>query len=147
MVTLALLLLLKWFGILYFLQAFSSTGPLVRMILQIISDMRYFLVILAIVVLGSSSAFYSLLGNRNNVFHEPGSTLFYMFNMLIMGSYDTGDFVGEYKSLVELLFVILIVLTSVILLNLLIALMGDSYSRIQVDWTPFIFYSEVTHLL
>jgi hypothetical protein len=60
-VSLALALFLKWLGLLYFLQAFSSTGPLVRMVFQIIMDMRYFMVILLVAVLASASSFYSLL--------------------------------------------------------------------------------------
>jgi cell division protein FtsL len=48
-------------GLVVFLQAFSSTGPLVRMVFQIIVDMRYFMLILLVVVLAFASSFYALL--------------------------------------------------------------------------------------
>lgn len=139
-VFLAVALFLKWLGLLYFLQAFSSTGPLVRMVFQIIVDMRYFLVVLSIALLAAGSAFYALLHNSeseseaNNPFRTPGAALFFMFRMLILGDFDTDSFVfGEYKVLVQVLFVLVMVLTLIILLNLLIALMSDSYERIQVS--------------
>eukprot|EP00050_Salpingoeca_kvevrii_P022764 m.131736 g.131736 ORF g.131736 m.131736 type:complete len:284 (-) comp9818_c0_seq6:189-1040(-) len=130
--------LLKWLGLLYFLQAFSSTGALVRMVLQIAADMRSFLAILGIAVLGLSSAFYALLSHQTldtgdeNPFRGPGHALFYMFNMLLLGAFDTSTFVfGDYEELAQVLFVGGMVFTLIILLNLLIALMSDSYERIQ----------------
>jgi hypothetical protein len=140
-VSLALALLLKWLGLMYFLQAFSSTGPLVRMVLQIILDMRHFIVILSIAVFAAASAFYSLLHHpdlpagdmRGSPFRGPGHTLFFMFNMLLLGDFDTSDFVfGEYEVLVQILFILVMMLTLIILLNLLIALMSNSYTLIQV---------------
>jgi hypothetical protein len=125
----------------YFLQAFSSTGPLVRMVLQIILDMRHFIVILSIAVFAAASAFYSLLHHpdlpagdmRGIPFRGPGHTLFFMFNMLLLGDFDTSDFVfGEYEVLVQILFILVMMLTLIILLNLLIALMSNSYTLIQV---------------
>jgi hypothetical protein len=151
-VFLALALFLKWLGLLYFLQAFSATGPLVRMVFQIIVDMRHFMMILAVAVLASASSFYALLhhsahhahnrsaddddsnGNgSSNPFRGAGQTLFFMFKMLLLGDFDTDLFLlGEYVALLQVLFVSSMMLTLVILLNLLIALMSDSYERIQV---------------
>jgi hypothetical protein len=139
---LALALFLKWLGLLYFLQAFSSTGPLVRMVFQIIVDMRHFMVILLVAVLASASSFYALLHHihplhvddgDDNPFRGAGQTLFFMFKMLLLGDFDTDLFLlGEYVALLQVLFVFSMMLTLIILLNLLIALMSDSYSRIQV---------------
>jgi hypothetical protein len=147
-VSLAIALFLKWLGLLYFLQAFSSTGPLVRMVFQIIMDMRYFMLILLVAVLASASSFYALLhharplhsdddddgnGGSRNPFQGAGKTLFFMFNMLLLGDFDTNLFLlGEYVALLQVLFVSSMMLTLIILLNLLIALMSDSYGRIQV---------------
>jgi hypothetical protein len=149
-VSLAIALFLKWLGLLYFLQAFSSTGPLVRMVFQIIVDMRYFMLILLVAVLASASSFYALLhharplhsggdhddddnGGSPNPFRGAGPTLFFMFKMLLLGDFDTDLFLlGDYVALLQVLFVSSMMLTLIILLNLLIALMSDSYERIQV---------------
>jgi hypothetical protein len=157
-VFLALALFLKWLGLLYFLQAFSATGPLVRMVFQIIVDMRHFMAILGVAVLASASSFYALLhhstrhahahsadyddddsngSGSNNPFRGAGQTLFFMFKMLLLGDFDTDLFLlGEYGALLQVLFVYSMMLTLIILLNLLIALMSDSYERIQVLLLP-----------
>jgi hypothetical protein len=164
-VFLALALFLKWLGLLYFLQAFSATGPLVRMVFQIIVDMRHFMAILGVAVLASASSFYALLhhstrhayahahsadyddddsngSGSNNPFRGAGQTLFFMFKMLLLGDFDTNLFLlGEYVALLQVLFVSSMMLTLIILLNLLIALMSDSYERIQVLPTHFSFPS------
>ena len=160
-VFLALALFLKWLGLLYFLQAFSATGPLVRMVFQIIVDMRHFMAILLVAVLASASSFYALLhhstrhdahahsadyddddsngSGSNNPFRGAGQTLFFMFKMLLLGDFDTDLFLlGEYVALLQVLFVSSMMLTLIILLNLLIALMSDSYERIQVLPPPFL---------
>lgn len=54
--TLAVAVYLKWLGLLYHLQAFSVTGALVRMILQIIVDIRWFVLVLLIVVSSYTTA-------------------------------------------------------------------------------------------
>jgi hypothetical protein len=52
--------LMMWFKFLYFLRIFMSTGYLIRMILTVVYDMRIFLLVLAIAILGFSDAFISL---------------------------------------------------------------------------------------
>jgi hypothetical protein len=145
-VSLAIALFLKWIGLLYFLQAFSSTGPLVRMVFQIIVDMRHFMLILVVAVLASASSFYALLhharpldsdndnsNGNDNPFQGVGQTLFFMFKMLLLGDFNTDLFLlGDYVALLQVLFVSSMMLTLIIMLNLLIALMSDSYERIQV---------------
>jgi hypothetical protein len=137
-VPLSFCLFLKWLGLLYFLQPFASTGALIRMVFQIVLDMRYFLLVLLIALLAAGSAFYALLHNSHdaevtNPFRGPGPALFFMFNMLLLGNFDTEAIVfGEYQGLVQLLIVWVMLFTLIILLNLLIALMSDSYERIQV---------------
>lgn len=120
------------------------------MVFQIIIDMRHFLYILLIALFAASSAFYALLhhfdpsdGDAGNPFRSPGHTLFFMFNMLLLGDFDMASFVfGEYEVLVQVLFVLSMMFTLIILLNLLIALMSDSYERIQV----FLLSSDVTDM-
>eukprot|EP00953_Heterococcus_sp_UTEX-ZZ885_P001374 1258-Heterococcus_DN1.PRE.1 len=52
---------LLWFKLLHFMRPYQSTGPLVMMIFEIIADIRTFLLILAIVVVGFANAFYVIL--------------------------------------------------------------------------------------
>jgi hypothetical protein len=148
-VSLAIALFLKWLGLLYFLQAFSSTGPLVRMVYQIIVDMRHFMFILLVAVLASASSFYALLHQSGPLYSKDGGaspqnpfrgvrqTLFFMFKMLLLGDFDVDFFeYDEYSALLEVLFALSMMLTLIIMLNLLIALMSESYKQIQVCLLP-----------
>jgi len=133
-VLLALATYLKWFGILYYLQAFSSTGALVRMIVQIFVDMRWFLVVLSISIGAVTNSFYLMLHHEpdSSGFADAGDALYTMFNMLLLVDYDTDGFVvGPYSILIQFIFVASMVVVPIVLLNLLIALMSDSYERIQ----------------
>ncbi|EGD81093.1 hypothetical protein PTSG_11041 [Salpingoeca rosetta] len=62
---------------------------------------------------------------------DPANGLLLMFNLLLLADFDLDTFDGDYVVLLRILFVISMVLVPVVLLNLLIALMSDSYERIQ----------------
>jgi hypothetical protein len=115
---------LKWFGVLYYLQAFDKTSALIRMIFQIVQDIRGILLVLSILILGVASAFYAILRQSG-----PGAqygnaikSLFSVFNMLLFSVYDLSDFGEEDTSthVVKVIFAISMVLVSIVLLNLLI---------------------------
>ncbi|EGD80207.1 hypothetical protein PTSG_10886 [Salpingoeca rosetta] len=132
---LALAVYLRWYRLLYYLQPFQSTGPLVRMILVICYDMRYFLLVLGISIVAAWTSFRLLLRDDSALpveeLGDPANGLLLMFNMLLLADFDLATFDGDYVVLLRILFVISMVLVPVVLLNLLIALMSDSYERIQ----------------
>ena len=53
----AIISFFMWFKFLYFLRIFERTGYLIRMIVEVVSDMRYFFVVLLITIAGFSEAF------------------------------------------------------------------------------------------
>jgi hypothetical protein len=106
---------------------FQSTGPLIRMILQIMSDMKAFMLVLVVGIIAFASFF---------VIHQPSSESFTVENellgpiwplltvfRLVLGDFDVGDF---QSSLAIVVFAISVLFASILLLNLLIAIMGDS---------------------
>ena len=115
----------KWFGMLYYLQAFEATGALIRMIFQIIVDIRWLLVVLGIVVLGVASCFYAILRRSDGAAGEYGNaikSLFTVFNMLLFGSFNLEDVGSEETSgiVVKVIYAVSMILVSIVLLNLLI---------------------------
>ena len=53
-----------WMKFLYFLRIFKSTGYLIQMIIEVVYDMRVFMVILLVTIVAFSDAFLSIsLGN------------------------------------------------------------------------------------
>ena len=133
---LAVTLYLRWFGTLYYMQPFVSTGPLVRMVLAILRDMRHFLLILAVAIVAAWSCFRLLLletegSTAVDMLGDPANGLFLIFNLMVLNSFELDVFTGPYVVLVRLVFVVSMIVVPVVLLNLLIALMSDSYERIQ----------------
>ena len=127
-VILAIAIYLKWFELLYFFQAFETTGPLVRMVIQIVVDMRWIIIVIGVALVASACALYVLLHPDDDAegFGDPADTLFTIFNMLLLLSFDTTTFaVGRYAVLVRILFVLSTILVAVVLLNLLI---GECHS-------------------
>lgn len=56
----SLCLIILWIKLFYFLRVFESTSRLIRMIIEIVNDMKNFLIVLIIGILGFSGGFYIL---------------------------------------------------------------------------------------
>jgi len=101
--------------------------------------MRYFLVIVCVALLASNFVFY-LLFTRDKItdVHEPtnvyatlSDSLFSQITLLL-GDFDVDLFsLTYYPLLVKGVFVVSILFLNIIMLNLLIAIMGDSYDRVS----------------
>ena len=121
-----------YFNILYYLRAFESTGPLVSMILRISTDMKYLLIVVLLVALGFSQAFW-IISNEDKLlpFGTFENSVLNSF-VFMLGGYDPSAFIGTrlYKFALGLSCLYMIIV-SILLLNLLIALMGDSYSSVR----------------
>ena len=79
-----------WFKFLYFLRIFKQTGYLIRMITEVIKDMKIFIFVLLIVIIGFADAFMSLSIPSDENAQFAGKTFF----AAIVYSYRTalGDF-------------------------------------------------------
>ncbi|CAM9400573.1 unnamed protein product [Chrysoparadoxa australica] len=58
--------LFMWSKVLHFFRPFRNTGPMAYMILEIFKDMRFFLGLLLIVVMGFANAFYIILSGHSS---------------------------------------------------------------------------------
>mmetsp|Transcript_26208 Transcript_26208/g.56680 ORF Transcript_26208/g.56680 Transcript_26208/m.56680 type:complete len:586 (-) Transcript_26208:813-2570(-) len=127
-----------WFNMLHYLRAFESTGPLVSMILRISSDIKYLMVVLMLVLVGFSQAFW-VVATRHTT--SPFST--FDSSMLALFTFMVGDFTpfdlpgtsssGSLDRYLQLLSTIYMLIVAILLLNLLIALMGDSFGTVKTD--------------
>ncbi|GMH75040.1 hypothetical protein TrLO_g8798 [Triparma laevis f. longispina] len=143
---------LTYLNSLYFMQGFRESGKLVRMIIRIIQNIRYFLVVLTICITGFSFAFYTLYkasetekeiggsvevddGGQNQVpvygLDSPFKSLFPPFFMML-GSFDPFEFEASLSPATTLiLFVCFMIIINIVMMNLLIAIMGDTFDQIQ----------------
>ena len=92
---LSIITFFMWMKFLYFLRIFQNTGYLIRMITEVVVDMRHFFLVLSITIAAFANTFLTLAyGNPEgddrfiNGFVE---SLIYTYRM-ILGDFDTGAF-------------------------------------------------------
>jgi ankyrin repeat protein len=117
---------------LYFLRPFKSTGPIVRMIFQIFFAIKELIGILIIVIFGFSQAMYLLSYHNPDIdFSKADKGMITAF-FYMMGDASIDPMVGASNPELALTIVCLFIfITTILLLNLLIALMNSSYQKIQ----------------
>ena len=123
-------LFLKFF---YFLRIFDKTAYLIRIITNITYDVQYFLYILIIAILGIANGF--LILSRTNPPESQYVTsitdsIFYTYRMII-GDFDVNKFGEKNVTFSKLVFILATILVMILLLNILIAIMSDTYAEIK----------------
>ena len=148
------LLTAKFLG---YLRGFDSTGWLITVLMQNGVDMSPFLVVLVSILCGFTIMFNSLFRSVEGDCeltleyddYESGQQVlgaeciktpyesiaivaFNVFNMAILGDFDANHFTGSLSPWTSrAFFVLMVLIVTVIALNALIALLGDSYSQVQ----------------
>ena len=124
---LSILVYVKWFFILYYLQAFTATATLVRIVIGVTFSVKWFIGILILSILATANAIYILVEPVNDpvnnvAFNDVGNAIFTTFTMLLLNNdYSIGTVVlGNYKTLLYFIFSLSAVFVLIILLNLLI---------------------------
>ncbi|XP_031780916.1 uncharacterized protein LOC100118680 [Nasonia vitripennis] len=125
----------SWFLLMFFAGAVRLTGPFVTMVYSmILGDMRTFGIIYMIVICGFTQAFYFLYkgypGVKTTLFHSYPSTWMALFQ-ITLGDYSYSDLsMTTYPNLSKAVFTIFMVLVPILLLNMLIAMMGNTYAHV-----------------
>jgi hypothetical protein len=123
--------LLNAFSVLQMLQPFDLTGPLIATVIEIIFEIRGFVCILMILLVGFSVSF-TVSMPENDAFDSGGAagplagvmTTF----QAIVGSFHMKDYSNSEAKAFFYLFLFAMV---VVMLNLLIAIMGDAYEKVK----------------
>eukprot|EP00192_Tetraselmis_astigmatica_P001734 CAMPEP_0117676888 /NCGR_PEP_ID=MMETSP0804-20121206/16449_1 /TAXON_ID=1074897 /ORGANISM="Tetraselmis astigmatica, Strain CCMP880" /LENGTH=2014 /DNA_ID=CAMNT_0005486129 /DNA_START=659 /DNA_END=6704 /DNA_ORIENTATION=- len=131
--------ILMWSKLLYFALAFESTSALVRMVLEIFYDMRHFLLLLVTVMIGFGCAFFVMFSGYDpvdeeigdNLFSNPAVTMFTMFAMMLGLLEPWVLYDSPMPAAAVAMFVVYEVAVVIVLLNLLIAIMGDSFDKVR----------------
>ena len=126
--------LLMWVKLLYFLRIFKQTGYLIRMLSEVISDMKVFLLILCIVMIAFGEAFLRLseMSQPDNQFILNYPLAFIYSYRLAVGDTVTDAYNGTIQPvIVWIYFCLCLLITNVVLLNLLIAIISQSFEKIN----------------
>jgi len=107
-----------------YLRIFSNLRYLINMIIQIIKDMLSFMIVLVYWIIGISMMFYIFVKAADST----GTTTF-VTTLKYTYRLSYGDFnVDDYTSAEWLVFILVSIFIPLILFNLVIAIMGDTYS-------------------
>ena len=125
--------LILYFKLFYFLRIFFETGYLIRMIIEIIKDMKNFVGVLMIATIAFANSFYILGRNseEGNLAGEDVWAAFIFSYKMGLGDFNTDGFETVDEEILWIIFVINTLIILVVLLNLVIAIMGDTFDRVQ----------------
>nr|XP_053627698.1 uncharacterized protein LOC128685222 [Cherax quadricarinatus] len=125
----------SWFMLMFFAGALKLTGPFVVMIYKMITgDMFTFSIIYFIMLLGFSEAFFFLYKSpkqdSGSKYATYGTTWMALFHMTL-GDYDyAGMNLNIYSAMSKFVFLVFTIMLPIMLLNMLIAMMGNTYSTV-----------------
>lgn len=117
-----------WIQSFNYLRGFRGTGALVRMIIVIIHDIRFFLLIMGIMTIAFTQAFFILEDEEIAPLNAPWEIAWQVYNTAWLGAQWTW-YTGPMLQRVLYLFMTFFQL--VVLMNLLIAIMGDTFGRVM----------------
>ncbi|XP_073979790.1 transient receptor potential cation channel subfamily V iav isoform X3 [Rhodnius prolixus] len=125
----------SWFLLMFFAGAVRLTGPFVTMVYSMImGDMFTFGIIYSIFLFGFSQSFYFLYkgfpGVKNTLYSSYPSTWMALFQ-ITLGDYNYAELSHTtYPTLSKTVFTIFMILVPILLLNMLIAMMGNTYAHV-----------------
>ncbi|XP_046414955.1 uncharacterized protein LOC124177005 [Neodiprion fabricii] len=125
----------SWFLLMFFAGAVRLTGPFVTMVYSMITgDMLTFGMIYTVVLLGFSQSFFFLYKgfprDRHSLYDSYASTWMALFQ-ITLGDYSYTELgLTTYPNLSKTVFAIFMVLVPILLLNMLIAMMGNTYAHV-----------------
>lgn len=132
----SVVVLLSWPYAFWFLKGFRSTGPTVYMLFKILyTDILHVALIYLVLTGGYGMGFYiAFKGAHIEEFSNYTETFYTLFFAMVTGFRDTTQkgFFGHTQApaLMRFLFLCYIVMTTVLLLNLLIAMMNTTFNQV-----------------
>uniref|UniRef100_A0A7S3JKB8 Ion transport domain-containing protein n=1 Tax=Euplotes harpa TaxID=151035 RepID=A0A7S3JKB8_9SPIT len=129
----AISVLILYFKLFYFLRVFFVTAYLVRMIIEIVIDMKNFVLVLIISIMAFGNSYYILGRNSDsgNLAGESVTDAFIFSYKMALGDFGLDGFNTKDEEILWIIFVINTIIVLVMLLNLVIAIMGDTFDRVQ----------------
>lgn len=125
----ALTAVLMWCKLLYYLRPFSRSGPLVVMITTIVFDIRNLLIVLVFVLCGFAQAFWLISQGDHNEHFKDMDVALYNALLYMLGQNIAPDQIQSVFG--KCLLIAFMLVMTLLLLNLLIALMGDTFSSVR----------------
>ena len=109
---------------------------LVTMLVEVLHDMSAFLLVVSFIVVSHAFAFYfraprsGHLDAESRIYSDAGISLFNTYSMLL-GEFDVDAYAQHGLGFSASLFLYTTFATNIVLLNVLIAIMGDTHDRVN----------------
>lgn len=130
----AVLSLIIWLKLLYFLRIYKSFGYYIRLIMDVVADMKYFLALLMLTFVAFGDSFRQISSSNAEGDDFIGGTIFtaitYIYRM-VLGDFDTNAFGSVAVGYVWVLFFLCTIFNMIIMLNLLIAIISESFAEVN----------------
>ena len=130
---------LMWFKLFYWMRLFKPFSAFIRMITEIIKDIQVFLVMLIIALSAFANIIFLLNINRieengdplyeNLIGFAPLDAMIHAY-LMGLGDFNKDTYSSGNARVVWIMFILATIIVSLIFMNLLIAIMGESFSRI-----------------
>lgn len=141
-----------WVGILFYMRGFAHTEAAVPILQRILIDVAPYFMVLGTILVGCALTFMNLQRRLRATLEEDvlekyataQSSFLYSFSMM-MGGFDIKDFVESQES--TLVFVLFMIIVQLVMLNMLIAIMGDSVAQVYEDQKAAGLYSRAQLIL
>ena len=133
--------MLLWFNFFLLLRYIKQTAYLVQMIIEVFKDIKVFLVILVMSIFAFTSSFYAIVdpGDRDEAVNFKAI----LVSVIVMTVGEPDTQLIETSQLALLIFILTALFNLIVMLNLLIAIVTETYERVKSDKYKFLFRLKV----